>query len=177
MRFSSTLCLPATPIKNIYTESGRGISGNLDTVNGELSIGSIPWLKENKTQLSDDVQNFLASSETNLHTTVGVSLDKKLLGVILIGDQLRDDTKSSLEKLKNENIAIHIFSGDRRETVLDIGSKLNLKKDNLAWELLPEEKLAKIESLKKYSNVAMVGDGINDAAALATADVGIGYIK
>ena len=68
---------------------------------------------------------------------------------------------------------LFIFSGDRKETVLEIGKNLKFEFDKLKWGMLPHQKLENIEILKHNHKVAMVGDGINDAPALASSDLGI----
>ncbi len=160
-------------IKNINTESGRGISGELDSVSGEVKVGNIQWLKNNNVEIHEEIQSIIYSNEMKKYTIIGVSLDKKLLGCILLGDLLREDAKSSINQLNEDNFNIYIFSGDRKETVLDLGKTLNLNQNKLKWELLPEDKLKNLESLKINHKVAMVGDGINDAPALAASNLGI----
>ena len=109
------------------------------------------------------------------NTIVGVSISKNLIGCILLGDTLREDALSSIKKLREDNFKIYIFSGDRKESVIDLGKKLNFKLKELKWNLLPEDKLQNIEKLKNCDQhrVAMVGDGINDAPALAASNLGI----
>ena len=109
------------------------------------------------------------------YTIIGVSLSNNFLGCILLGDTLRDDALSSIKKLREDNLDIYIFSGDRKESVVDLGRKLNFNIKELKWELLPEDKLKNIEKLKNKDDktVAMVGDGINDAPALAASNLGI----
>ena len=109
------------------------------------------------------------------YTIIGVSISTNLLGCILLGDTLRDDAQTAIKKLREENLDIYIFSGDRKESVVDLGVRLDCKISELKWGLLPEEKLKNIEKLKNNHNhrVAMVGDGINDAPALAASHLGI----
>ncbi len=160
-------------IKNINTESGRGISGQLDSIDGEIKIGSLQWLEKNKVNIDKETKQFADSDAIKNHTIIGVSIKNDLLGCILLGDTLREDAESSLNKLNKDNFDIYIFSGDRKETVIELGQKLGCTQNKLKWELLPEEKLENIESLKKMHKVAMIGDGINDAPALAASDLGV----
>ena len=163
------------PIKNIKTETGRGISGELHSIDGEIKIGNLQWLENQNVGISDEIKNKINSTEMKRYTIIGVSISKNLIGCILFGDTLRDDALSSIKKLRENNFDIYIFSGDRKESVVDLGRKLNCKINELKWELLPEDKLKNIERLKNHNNhqVAMVGDGINDAPALAAANLGI----
>jgi len=160
-------------IKNINTESGGGISGELESVRGEVNVGNLLWLQNKGITIKDELKNSINTDEMKKYTTIGVSIEKDLIGCVLVGDLLRDDAKLSFEKLRANNLDLFIFSGDRKETVLELGKTLNCSKKSLKWELFPEEKLKNIEKLKKKHNVAMVGDGINDAPALAASNLGI----
>ena len=163
------------PIKNIKTETGRGISGKLSSIDGEIKVGNLQWLECHNVAISHEIKNKINSSEMQKYTIIGVSISTNLIGCILFGDTLRDDALSTIEKLRKEKLDIYIFSGDRKESVVDLGRKLNCKINELKWELLPEEKLKNIEKLKSHNKqrVAMVGDGINDAPALAASNLGI----
>jgi len=163
------------PIKNINTETGRGISGELFSINGEIKVGNLQWLENHNVEISDEIKGKINATELEKYTIIGVSISTNLIGCILMGDTLRDDALSSIKKLREDNLDIYIFSGDRKESVIDLGRKLNFNINELKWELLPEDKLKNIEKLKNSDNykVAMVGDGINDAPALAASNLGI----
>ena len=161
------------PIKSIHTESGRGISGELDTIDGLINIGSVEWLISKGVNIDINSRKALETEETKAHTVIGVSIKKELLGFILLDDLLREDSISSIQKLRKNNYKIHILSGDRKESVVELAKKLNYPEADIQWELLPHMKLKIIEDLKENSNVAMVGDGINDAPALAASNLGI----
>ncbi len=161
------------PIKTINTESGRGISGELASIKGEIKVGNLKWLEDNNIEIHENIKILINSYEMKKYTIIGVSLSQNLLGCILLCDTLRDDAKSSVNKLREDNFKIHIFSGDRKETVIDLGQKLNINENEMKWQLLPEDKLKSIENLMKNNQVAMVGDGINDAPALAASNLGV----
>ena len=93
--------------------------------------------------------------------------------MIFLGDLLREDSVQTIQKLKANNLKINILSGDRKQTVIEFAKKIGLNEKEIEWELLPKNKLDFIEHLKLNRKVAMVGDGINDAPALASADLGI----
>ncbi len=161
------------PIKNIQTESGRGISGELETINGVINIGSIEWLISKGVSIDSYSKKALETEETKTNTVIGVSIEKKLLGFILLGDLLREDAIKTVQKLKKNNFRINVLSGDRKETVIELAKKIGCNENEIKWELLPQMKLDIIEDLKKTNKVAMIGDGINDAPALAASDLGI----
>ena len=163
------------PIQNINTETGRGISGELHSIKGEIKVGNLQWLENHNVEISDEIKNKINLTEMQQYTIIGVSISTNLIGCIILGDTLRDDAISSIKKLREENLDIYIFSGDRKESVVNLGRKLNCEINELKWELLPEDKLKNIEKLKNKDEkrVAMVGDGINDAPALAASNLGI----
>ncbi len=161
------------PIKSIHTESGRGISGELESIDGVINIGSIDWLETKGVIIDSTAKKTLETEENKSHSVIGVSKNNVLLGFILLGDVLREDSISSVHKLRKENYKINILSGDRKETVIELAQKLGSSETEIKWDLLPEMKLKIIESLKKNDKVAMIGDGINDAPSLAAANLGI----
>ena len=165
--------LSLLPIKKINTESGRGISGELESIEGIINIGSVEWLNSKGVNIDSESIEKLETEENKSHSVIGVSIKNELLGFILLGDLLREDSISSVQKLRDNNYNIKILSGDRKETVVELAKKLNSPEAEIKWELLPEMKLKIIENLKKNNKVAMIGDGINDAPALAASNLGI----
>ena len=125
-----------------------------------------------KVIIDNDSQEDLNTEKTKTNTVIGVSIKNKLLGFILLGDLLREDAIQTVQQLRTNNFKINILSGDRK-TVLELGKKIGCKETELRWGLLPEMKLDFIENLKINKKVAMIGDGINDAPALASSDLGI----
>ena len=165
--------LTLLPIKSIHTESGRGISGELYSIDGLINIGSIEWLNSQGVIIDRESIKALETEENKSHTVIGISINKELLGFILLGDLLRDDAINSVQQLRKDNYKIHILSGDRKESVVELAKKIDCLEAEIQWGLLPEMKLKIIEDLNKNNKVAMIGDGINDAPALAASDLGI----
>ena len=161
------------PIKKIFTHSGRGISGELESIDGLINIGNIEWLLSKGTIIDSDAKKVIENEETKTNTIIGVSIKDKLLGFILLGDLLRDDSIKTVQNLRENKFKINILSGDRKQTVLALAKKIGCKETEVKWDLLPEMKLKTIENLKINNKVAMIGDGINDVPALASSDLGI----
>lgn len=105
-------------------------------------------------------------------TTVMLSVGREVVGLIALKDRVKDAAAGAIEELKNRGIQSVIISGDNEVTTASIAKDVGV--DQYHAELLPEDKLEEISDLKeKYGSVAMVGDGVNDAPALAKANVGI----
>ncbi len=161
------------PIKKIFTHSGRGISGELESIDGLINIGNIEWLLSQGIIIDSKAKKVIENDETKTNTIIGVSIKDKLLGFIFLGDLLRDDSIKTVQNLRENKFKINILSGDRKQTVLALAKKIGFKETEVKWDLLPEMKLKTIENLKINNKVAMIGDGINDAPALASSDLGI----
>lgn len=161
------------PIKKIVTHSGRGISGELESIDGLINIGNIEWLLSKGIIIDSDAKKVIENEETKTNTIIGVSIKDKLLGFIFLGDLLRDDSIKTVQNLRKNKFKINILSGDRKQTVLALAKKIGFKEAEVKWDLLPEMKLKTIENLKIDNKVAMIGDGINDVPALASSDLGI----
>ena len=160
-------------IKKIFTESGRGISGELNSIDGLINIGNVEWLLSKGIVIDSNAKKIIENKDTQTNTIIGVSIKDKLFGFILLGDLLRGDSIETVQTLRNDKFKINILSGDRKQAVLALAQKIGLKETEVKWDLLPQMKLKMIENLKINNKVAMIGDGINDVPALASSDLGI----
>jgi Cu2+-exporting ATPase len=106
-------------------------------------------------------------------TVLAVAEGHHLLGLVAVEDQPRSDAAATLEALRHLGLHLGVLSGDREGPVRRLAERLGLPAEQLAWELLPEQKLERIVAARELGPVAMVGDGINDTPALAAADLGI----
>jgi Cd2+/Zn2+-exporting ATPase len=109
--------------------------------------------------------------EADGKTAVVLASEREALGVFAISDAIKETSIEAIRRLHRMGIRTAMLSGDNEPTAIAIGRKVGI--DDIRSELLPEDKLVEIVSLKHQGRVAMVGDGINDAPALATADIGI----
>ena len=141
-----------------------------------ILIGNRKLLQENDIAVNTDVNTTLSALETQGKTAILMAIDNKLVGIIAIADTIKDNAKQATDSLKSMGIEIVMLTGDNERTAKAVASKLGI--DRVIAQVLPQEKeqvisMLKSEGAKKGAVVAMVGDGINDAPALARADLGI----
>lgn len=149
--------------------SGFGINGK---VNGsEVLIGNKKLLEQNEISLEELKGNF-EDFGRNGFTNILVAKNKKILGIIAVSDSAKKNASKTISELKKNSIQSVLITGDTKKTAEIISQKLGISK--FYAEVLPNEKFKIISDLQKDKKiVAMVGDGINDAPALAQSDVGI----
>lgn len=146
---------------------GKAVTARLSE--GVISVGS-PRYAADLTTLSEEWSSRIQALEANGKSVVVVLAGKRVLGFIALRDEPREDAAAGIAQLKARGIRPLMLTGDNRRTGNAIAGALGLE---VEAELLPDAKLAAISELKKAGPVAMVGDGINDAPALATANVGV----
>ena len=152
-----------------HTTAGEGVAGLVE--GRRLRVGRLAWVEPAPSAALLARQALL---ECHGASVLAVADDQLgLLGLVAINDQPRPDAAAVLAALRGMDLELGLLSGDRREPVQQLGSRLGLKPAELAWELRPEQKLERILQHPAYGALAMVGDGINDAPALAAADLGI----
>jgi Cd2+/Zn2+-exporting ATPase len=146
---------------------GKAVTARLK--HGFYSVGSPRYAAE-QGPVSEKVMSSIEELESQGKTVVAVLAAKRLVGVIALRDEPRDDAVEGLARLKKLGVRAVMLTGDNQRTGRAIGEALGLE---VKAELLPSAKLDAIGELKRQGPVAMVGDGINDAPALAAASVGV----
>lgn len=137
----------------------------------QILVGNRQLLKENSIDFMQQEER-LAELENEAKTAMLVAVNGKLEGIIAVADILRESAMPAIQMLRRRGIEIYVLTGDNQRTARAIAAQLGI--DNVIAEVLPQDKAAKIMKIKNAGKtVAMVGDGINDAPALATADVGM----
>lgn len=148
---------------------GRGI---VATYQGQsLQIGSLQFMQAERVQ-TDALQDAIEQCAQNAWTPVAVALDGKLIGLIAIADPIKSDAKQAVAALKSQGIKTVMLTGDNQHVAEAIGQELGI--DEVIAQVMPDEKAQAIQKLQDQGRtVAMIGDGINDAPALALSDLGI----
>ena len=154
--------------ENFESISGMGIKA---VVNGkQIIIGNEKIINEYK--IKDDFISQITTFANQGKTAVICAVDGKAAGIIAISDQIKETSRSAVSKLENKGINTVMLTGDNKQTALTIAGYAGIK--NVIYEVLPEDKAAEIKKIQESGKItAMVGDGINDAPALAQSDVGI----
>lgn len=148
--------------------AGQGISGIID--GKKILAGNLKMMNEN--QIETTSANFLDNSKNGGKTTLYFAQDNRLIGIIRVADVIKDTSKEAIEELNQMGLQTIMLTGDNETTARAIAKKAGIR--NVIAEVLPADKEHEIQKLQNQGQkVAMVGDGINDAPALARADVGI----
>jgi Cd2+/Zn2+-exporting ATPase len=157
-------------VENFKAIEGKGIEGE---ISGKKFLVGNHRLFEERGWCDDNIHDALNKIEDERHTAVLIGNSEAVIGMISISDSLRDSSKECIESLKNEDVEeIVLLTGDNHSTVEKIANTVRISSYHA--ELLPEDKVNVIDRLKKkFNQVAMVGDGVNDAPSLASADIGI----
>uniref|UniRef100_A0A7C4Y5E5 Cadmium-translocating P-type ATPase n=1 Tax=candidate division WOR-3 bacterium TaxID=2052148 RepID=A0A7C4Y5E5_UNCW3 len=153
--------------ENVKIIEGRGISGKLNGKN--VMIGSIKLFKEN---LNRDEIHLIEEYAKKGNVLLIIKINDSFTGLIVLKDKLKEDAKKGIEYIKKLGIKIGIISGDKKETTENIAKELNV--DFWIGDVMPDGKAKIVSELQsKGEMVGFVGDGINDAPALAISDIGI----
>ncbi len=166
------LSIPAAT--DFHTEPGFGVSAVVKETT--VLLGSWEWLNLNSIDIDETIQTQIKTLGKAGKTVVGVATNGEIAGLIAVRDTIREDARSTVEKLRSLGLRIILLSGDTQEAALATAEQLGLNPDDAIAGIPPAKKATIIESLQNThpkSLVAMVGDGINDAPALSQADVGI----
>jgi Cu2+-exporting ATPase len=174
--------LPVLPAQDFVTTPGLGVGATVlqDAVSDpdqrpvRVILGTLDWLEQHQVKVDEEIQQQAQSLAQAGKTVVYVAVNDRVAGMIAVLDILRPDAEPMVTELKRMGLQVMMLTGDRQETATAIAQALNLPAEAILAEVRPEAKAHLIANLQQQGyRVAMVGDGINDAPALAQADVGI----
>ncbi|MBB4127896.1 Cu+-exporting ATPase [Xanthomonas translucens] len=161
---------PLPPSATVETLPGKGVRGRVD--GREVALGSLAWLRELSVQAPDAALLQRAeAAQAKGQSVVAVALDGRLAGYIAIADPLREGALDAVARLKARGIEVIMLSGDNRHVAQAVAAQAGIAR--VLAEVLPQHKAEEVRRLQAEpgAHVGMVGDGINDAPALAAADV------
>jgi Cu2+-exporting ATPase len=178
--------LPLLPLRDPRTFAGDGLEARLEAPTARMAgltpaagassllrVGRLAWLESVGVVVEAESRARQQSLEGGGASLLAVALDGDLLGLIAVEDSPRPDAAATLAALRDQHLTLGLLSGDREGPVRRLASRVGMHRDELGWDLRPDQKLERILAARVRGPVAMVGDGINDAPALAAADLGI----
>ncbi|MGX9671025.1 heavy metal translocating P-type ATPase [Mycobacterium sp. HM-7] len=158
---------PLPAVTDFVNHDGRGVTGVVD--GHEVAVGRYSWLA---TAAAPELQNVAQTAEAEGRTPVWVAIDGTIAGVIVVSDKVKDTAAEAIADLKKLGLTPVLLSGDNARAAGAVAAEVGI--DTVIAEVLPADKVDEIKRLQDQGRVvAMVGDGVNDAAALAQADLGL----
>ncbi|SFC38572.1 Cu2+-exporting ATPase [Flagellimonas taeanensis] len=156
--------------ENFSAVTGKGVEGTVD--GKKLDLGNDRLMEFAKATISSTMKDEAQSFQKQGKTVSYLAIDAKVAGYVVIGDKIKKTSAKAIKELQDKGIAVIMLTGDNHDTAQAVASELNLADFNAS--MLPDNKLQEVEKLQNEGKVvAMVGDGINDAPALAKSNVGI----
>ncbi|HEX7218894.1 MAG TPA: heavy metal translocating P-type ATPase [Burkholderiales bacterium] len=158
--------LELAPVDDFFSMTGQGVVG---TVEGrQVAVGSARFMQSVEPAFAEKAESLRAQGKTALFAAI----DGKVAAVVAVADPVKETSEEAVRMLREEGVRVVMLSGDSRRTAEAVARQLGI--GEVVGEVLPEQKLEKVKALQGARRVvAMAGDGINDAPALAQADVGI----
>ncbi len=167
VNYAGETCLEVKEVSNFENIEGKGVKANIEGV--DYYVGSVRFVKSLLTNL--DLPDLEAFTEQG-KTPVLFATKEKLLGFVMVADKVKPESKDAIKDLHKIGIKVVMLTGDDKKTAEYIASSVGI--DQVVANVLPQDKLSKIKELQSEGRiVAMAGDGVNDAPALAQADIGI----
>jgi len=162
--------LELLPVENFESTTAGGVTGNVD--GKTVRVGKRGFLEENEITIPSDLLKDAEAWQENARTVVWVAFDKDVAGILAIADPIKESSAEAIKALHALGLKVIMCTGDNRKTAEAVARELGI--DEVHAEVMPQDKIDIIRKLKaEGAVVAMAGDGINDAPALAEANVGI----
>nr|WP_276800714.1 heavy metal translocating P-type ATPase [Cellulomonas iranensis] len=169
----------ADEVREFRADAGRGVSGVVRTAHSGVAlarrvlVGRLGWLEEQGVR-TDDVAAAVDAAEADGATAVVAAWDGRARGVLVLRDPVKPTSTDAVRELRALGLRPVLLTGDNRGAALATARAVGIADADVVAQVMPDEKVAAVERLQAGgARVAMVGDGVNDAAALATADLGL----
>jgi Cu+-exporting ATPase len=157
-------------VSDFQSTTGGGVSGKVD--NRAILVGKFSFLEDRKVKDMEEFRDKANDLREQGHTVIFVAVDGKAAGFLAVSDPIKESTQEAIKTLHDMGLKIHMVTGDNEKTARHVAEQIGI--DEVEAGVSPEDKNKRIKALMaKGDRVAMAGDGINDAPALAAADVGI----
>jgi Cu+-exporting ATPase len=165
------------PVTEFEHTPGVGVAARVKTTS-DLSthavlIGSPLSISKSTTEFSPKLTDAIEKAVNRANSVAVLAVDGLAYGVFEVGDQIKSDSKLAIQKLEEGGVKTWLLTGDSENAAISMGSKVGIKIDHIYASATPEDKLNFISSLQANGKVLMIGDGINDAAAIAQSDFSI----
>ena len=156
--------------ENFSAVTGKGVEATIE--GRKVALGNPKMMEYANAEITSSMQDEAKKHQQQGKTVSFLAVDKKVVGYVVIGDKIKETSKKAIAELQKQGIDVIMLTGDNHDTAQAIATELSLT--NFKAGMLPEDKLREVEKLQQQGKVvAMAGDGINDAPALAKSDVGI----
>lgn len=171
VKYANEKKLSFIDVEDFRTVAGKGVAGTV--LDKKIALGNKKLMEEMNISIPEHLLNQVHDEQASGKTVSFISVDDTAAGYITITDKIKSNSKAAIASLLDNNIEVIMLTGDNANTAKAVADELNLS--DYKAEFLPQDKLNEIKRLQSEGKkVAMAGDGINDAPALAQADVGIG---
>ncbi len=170
VNFAKTKNISLIEVKDFEAVAGKGVTGTV--ANKKTALGNKKLMEQVKAKVYDDLENKIIAEQKLGKTVSYIAIDGIALGFVAITDAIKPSSKAAIQELMRQGVEVIMLTGDNINTAKAVADELNLS--SFKAGCLPEDKLNEIKRLQAEGKiVAMAGDGINDAPALAQADIGI----
>lgn len=170
VKYGKSKNVSITKVDDFESVTGKGVTGTVD--GKKITLGNAKLLEQFSISISEDLASKVKAEQEQGKTVSYITYDYEPVGYVTIFDALKKTSHQAIQELQRNGVQVIMLTGDNKNTAKAVAEQLNLK--HYKAECLPEDKLNEIKSLQEQGKiVAMAGDGINDAPALAQSDVGI----
>ncbi len=170
LRYAEDQKIAIKPVSAFHAVTGKGVTGVFE--GKKLALGNEKLMEQEGIIISEQLREEVGAEQRKGKTVSYLAEGDSAIGFVVIYDKIKSSSKEAIRELHNLRMQVFMLTGDNKETAKAVSETLNL--DGFKAQMLPEDKLKEIERLQgEGKKVAMAGDGINDAPALAKADIGI----